>query len=346
MKRVIILIIALLVTAATLMPFVSCDSISSQEKGKQKQAQKRQEKAEAIERRIITPEDFYVFASRTSDTASWSDIDDVIQCMSADKFVNLVDKYVNYLVNFSKTDVTRAKVYAILLSALPMYIPDDKEQYKRLQVDILNNSPYFNLTHMILGLSLGKDGFDNVQYEYVRAIKDNGKLYNGQIIPLEKVTAHTLSLKQLKSDKDQSHKQYNISTTEDWINFVSDAYDIEEIDKALTSMKPEKVIQIAKELSEIVSNLKANEPQAKEKCKALIYITAIPVPHQIVKEKYAQAGRKYTGFCFSDSEYDEFNRIFNDKPGDKVITILGNKEVNEIFGAYEEWAKSFHLSNS
>ena len=188
MKRVVSLILALLATTSTLTLFVSCNTTSSQEKEKQKQVQKRQEKAEAIERRIITPEDFYVFASRTSDTSSWSDIDDVIQCMSADKFVNLVDKYLNYLVHFSTTDdVTRAKVYAFLLSALPMYIPDDKEQYKRLKVDVLGNSSFINLSGLTLRLTIGEDGFSNVQREYVRAINDNGKLYKGQIIPKELV---------------------------------------------------------------------------------------------------------------------------------------------------------------
>lgn len=189
---------------------VSCDSTAKQEKEK---IQKRQEKAETIERRIITPEDFYVFASRTSDTSSWSDIDDVIQCMNADKFVNLVDKYANYLVHFSTNDVSRAKVYAILLSALPMYIPEDKEQYKKLQLDVLGNSPYFNLSDMMLGWSIGKDGFSNVQREYVRAIMDNGKLYKGQIIPLEKVTEYTLSSEQLNAEKTDRNADYGQDET-------------------------------------------------------------------------------------------------------------------------------------
>lgn len=342
MKRVVLLILLLLVATSALTPFVSCNSISSQEKEKQKQAQKRLEKAETIERRIITPEDFYVFASRTSDTSSWSDIDDVIQCMSAEKFVNLVDKYVNYMVHFSTTDVSRAKVYAILLSALPMYIPDDKEQYKSLQVEVLGNSPYFNLTDMILGWSLGKDGFNNVQHEYVCSIKDNGKLYNGQIIPLEELTEYTLSLEQLNSDNATSPKQNNVSTTEDWINFVSATDDIEEINGVLTSMKPNRIIQMTKELSEMVSNLNANEPQARAKCRALIYIEIIPVPHQVLKDKYAQEGHKYTGFCFSDSEFDEFKKIMDASTREKAMSVLGNKEVNEIFGSYEDWVKTLH----
>lgn len=342
MKRVVSLIFALLVVTSVLSSLVSCNSISNQEKEKQKQAQKRQEKAETIERRIITPEDFYVFASRTSDTSSWSDIDDVIQCMSAEKFVNLVDKYVNYLVHFSTTDVSRAKVYAIMLSALPTYIPDDKEQYKRLQVDVLGNSPYFNLTDMILGWSIGKDGFENVQREYVRSLKDNGKLYKGQIIPLEELTKHTLSIEQLNSDNATSPKQINISTTEDWINFVSVANNIEEIDSVLTSMKPNRIIQMTKELSEMVSNLNANEPQAKAKCRAMIYIETIPIPHQVLKDKYAQEGHKYTGFCFSDSEFDEFTRIVDGSPREKAMSVLGNKEVNKIFGPYEDWVKTLH----
>lgn len=342
MKRVASLFFALSVAIFVLSPFISCNSISSQEKEKQRKAQKRLEKAEVIERGIITPEDFFVFASRTSDTSSWSDIDDVIQCMNADKFVNLVDKYVNYLVHFSTTDVSRAKVYAIMLSALPMYIPDDKEQYKRLQVDVLGNSPYFNLTDMILGWSIGKDGFENVQHEYVRAIKDNGKLYKGQIIPLEEVAEYTLSLKQLNSDKTQSPKQKNISTTEDWINFVSATDDIEEINGVLTSMKASRIIHMTKELSDMVSNLNTNEPQAREKCRALIYIEIIPVPYQVLKDKYAQEGHKYTGFCFSDLEFDEFKKIMDASPREKAMSVLGDKEVNEIFGSYEDWVKTLH----
>lgn len=197
-----IIVVAIIVLIASIITFVFMSSLS------QNEIQKRQERAEAIERRIITPEDFYVFASQASDTSSCSDIDDVIQCMSAEKFVNLVDKYVNYLVHFPTTDASRAKVYAIMLSALPMYISDDKEQYKKLQVDVLGNSPFFNLTNMILGWSIGNDGFENVQHEYVRAIKDNGKLYKGKIIPLENLSEYTLSSTEFNTEKTNRNADY------------------------------------------------------------------------------------------------------------------------------------------
>ncbi len=132
-------------------------------------------------------------------------------------------------------------------------------------------------------------------------------------------------------------KQKTISTTEDWINFVSATDDIEKINGVLTSMKPSRIIQMTKELSEMVSNSNTNEPQARAKCRALIYILIIPGPHQVLKER-----DKYTGFCFSDSEYDEFNRIFDDAPRRKALSVLGNKEANKIFDSFEEWAKTLH----
>ena len=157
---------------------------------------------------------------------------------------------------------------------------------------------------------------------------------------MEEVSKYTLSLKQLNSDNASSPKQNSITTTEDWINFVSAANDIEEIDGAVTSMKPSSIIQIAKELSEMVSNLNANESQAKAKSRALIYILIIPESHQVLKDKYAKEGRNYTGFCFSDSEIDVFNKTFDGAPREKAMSVLGNKEVNDIFGSLEEWLKT------
>ena len=140
----------------------------------------------------------------------------------------------------------------------------------------------------------------------------------------------------------QSPKQNSISTTEDWINFISATDDIEKIDEGLTSMKPCRIIQIAKELSEMVSNLNANEPHVEATCRALIYILITPTPHQIIKDKYSQEGRKYTGFCFSESECDEFDRIFDGAPREKAMSVLGNKEVNKIFGSFDDWVKTLH----
>lgn len=191
----------------------SCDSTAKQEKEKQEKIQKRQEKAEAIERRIITPEDFFNFASRTSDTSSWSDIDDVIQCMNTDKFINLIENYSEFLLHSSKTEVSKAKVYAMLLSALPLYIPENKDYYGKMQVDKLEDSPYFRLSYMAIGWSLGDDGFSNVQREYVRAIKDNGKLYKGQIISLENVSEYTLSSEQLNTNRTDRDADYGQDET-------------------------------------------------------------------------------------------------------------------------------------
>ena len=62
----------------------------------------------------------------------------------------------------------------------------------------------------------------------------------------------------------------------------------------------------------------------------------------MLKDKYAQGGHKYTGFCFSDSEFDEFKKIMDASPREKAMSVLGNKEVNEIFGSYEDWVKTLH----
>lgn len=126
-------------------------------------------------------------------------------------------------------------------------------------------------------------------------------------------------------------KKYNIVTTDDWINHVSAAANIEEIDKGLTSMTPNQIIHIGEELSKMVFHLNVNDPQAKAKCRALIYILILPTSHQAVYNK------RHSGFSFSELEYNRLQKVFDNSPRELSMMILGSDEVNEIFGEWEDW---------
>ena len=128
-----------------------------------------------------------------------------------------------------------------------------------------------------------------------------------------------------------SVKKNNIVTTEDWINHVSLAANIEEIDKGLISMTPNQIIHIAEELSSMVLHLKDNDVQSKAKCRALTYILILSTSHQAVYIK------RHSGFSFSDSEYNRLKIVFDNSPRELALMILGSDEEKEIFGEWEEW---------
>lgn len=147
---------------------------------------KRQADAEEKEQKIIIAEDFYVFASKITEPSRWFEIDDVIQCMSTDKYINLIDNYADYLVHSTVDVKSKAKVYAFLLSGLYWYIPENKDYFISLQTDKLNDYSNFGLAKGVIEECLGEDWIEGIPHEYNKAIIENAKLYKGVELPLEK----------------------------------------------------------------------------------------------------------------------------------------------------------------
>lgn len=126
-------------------------------------------------------------------------------------------------------------------------------------------------------------------------------------------------------------KEYNIVTTEDWMKLMYDVNSLEEIDEVYTTMSPRQINNIMEDLSQMISCLKKDDPQAETMCNAFICLSNLTFGLQTLYEK------KHSGFSFPESEYKRFCKLFDEAPRDKAITILGAKETNEIFDAFERW---------
>lgn len=74
--------------------------------------------------------------------------------------------------------------------------------------------------------------------------------------------------------------KFNIVTTEDWINVVSSANSVEDIDEAYCSMSQNQIKNIGEELTYMVSHLKNNDAQKRAKCRAFHYIFQLSAAHK------------------------------------------------------------------
>lgn len=75
-----------------------------------------------------------------------------------------------------------------------------------------------------------------------------------------------------KENNCHKHNQYDIHTTRQWIDFVSQTSDISEIDKAYKSLKGDEVVVIFKELIDICVHTNTNEPKFDDYVNAFWYL--------------------------------------------------------------------------
>ena len=146
--------------------FLSCDSEAAQMK-------KRREKAESIEKKIFTPEDWYEFVNSTSDL---SEIDDVIMCMPIDRACKMWVDYSSYLLKSPKNEsYSKGKAWYWLFCGISNYEPRD-DVYQQ-QIRQLDEEVSIRLASGALLFVFDKDACDRMTHEYGSAIgKKGGKL--------------------------------------------------------------------------------------------------------------------------------------------------------------------------
>lgn len=165
--------------------FYSCDTGTS---AKKKEAIERQEKAEAIERKIFTADDFYNFAVNTP---NWYEIDDVIQCMSEEKVKRIYSEYA-FLIRYHNFNAgaTCTKMFHLLASSiLYFYISYDSDFDRWRYCDNMGDKTGSNLLLFVLANIGGDEACKEITHEFFDDMKVHGKLYKNTIIPVSEAYA-------------------------------------------------------------------------------------------------------------------------------------------------------------
>ena len=138
-------------------------------------------------------------------------------------------------------------------------------------------------------------------------------------------------LKDISNGTIYQRETYNIQTTEDWINFVSSAANVEEIDKGYSSMSKNQIFNMAEELMAIVRQTNRKDVNAKAICRAFTYFWLLPTVHT------EETHNKNSKLVFSESEGKKLISIFTsdngltmqwagailDDEGDEIALSLG-----------------------
>lgn len=126
--------------------------------------------------------------------------------------------------------------------------------------------------------------------------------------------------------------KYNIVTTEDWINHVSSASNVEEIDRGYSSMSPNQIANITEELSLMVINLKKGDVKAKAKCRAMCYLILLPSAHM---------GATTSDFVFTSSEIKRLDDVVENKELTTTIILMTlGDEAEQLYDSFLDYYAS------
>lgn len=115
-------------------------------------------------------------------------------------------------------------------------------------------------------------------------------------------------------------KKYQITNTQDWVDFVSSASDVKEIDKCFMSMSPRQIINIYEEMVPAIVHITTQEFDAKSKCRAFMWLYCGIIAHsdRFTPEQYSQIENRDSNediawrICFTciGSEADEISKEY------------------------------------
>ena len=133
------------------------------------------------------------------------------------------------------------------------------------------------------------------------------------------------------SEYSTTKKDYGIHNTEDWIDFVSAASNIEEIDNGYSSMSANQIINTTEELVKMVRNLHKDDSRGKAKCRALYYSIILPMLHI--------EGKTNSDFALNASEQERLEKIFHSSTCELAAYVVNGtlgsevKSIDESFKA-------------